>query len=266
MQNKSLIPSLLMLTLMLSCYKVPITDRKQMNLLPESMLMDMSLTSYKQFLADNKVVDHNKNAATVRRVGSKMSGSIETYLKKNGHGKRVKDYKWEFNLVEDKLVNAWCMPGGKIVFYSGIMPITLNESGVAVVMSHEIAHAIARHGNERVSQQLLLQAGGISLALLLKDKPKEAQAIFLAAYGLGATIGLSLPFSRAHEAEADQMGLVFMALAGYDPNHAVAFWERMEANSSGAPPEFLSTHPSHQTRIRKIKEFLPEAMKYYKPQ
>jgi len=177
----------------------------------------------------------------------------------------VKNYKWEFNLVNDKSVNAWCMPGGKIVFYSGIMPITKTEKGIAVVMSHEIAHAIARHGNERMSQQLALQAGGVTLAVLLKDKPKEAQALFLAAYGVGATVGLSLPFSRKHESEADQMGLAFMALAGYDPHEAVSFWERMAANSSGQPPEWMSTHPSHETRIRKIKEYMPEAMKFYKP-
>ena len=158
------------------------------------------------------------------------------------------------------------MPGGKIVFYSGILPITKTEAGVAVVMSHEIAHAIARHGNERVSQQLAIQAGGISLAILLKDKPEVAQGIFLSAYGVGTTLALALPFSRKHEAEADQMGLSFMALAGYDPKEAISFWERMAANSSGQAPEFLSTHPSHETRIRKIKEHLPEAMKLYKPQ
>ena len=194
-----------------------------------------------------------------------MSSTIEAYLKKEGLSKRVKDYKWEFNLVQDKAVNAWCMPGGKIVFYSGIMPITKDENGVAVVMSHEIAHAIARHGNERVSQQLAIAAGGITLAVLARDKPQEAQALILSAYGVGTALAIALPFSRTHEAEADQMGLVFMALAGYDPHHAVAFWERMAANSSGAPPEFLSTHPSHETRIRKIKAFLPEAMKYYNP-
>ncbi len=265
MQKTILISLCICLTLS-ACYKVPITGRKQVNLLPESYLMDMSLTSYRQFIAENRVVGkNNSNAAMVKRVGDRMAAAIETYLNKNGYGKRVEGYKWEFNLVQDKAVNAWCMPGGKIVFYSGILPITKDENGIAVVMSHEISHAIARHGNERVSQQLAIQAGGISLAVLSRDKPEEAQALILGAYGVGTTLALALPFSRAHEAEADQMGLVFMALAGYNPNHAVAFWQRMAANSSGQPPEFMSTHPSHDTRIRKIKEFLPEAMKYYNP-
>ncbi len=250
--------------LFISCYKVPITGRKQLNMLPESMLMSMSLTNYNQFLTENQVMGRGGYVNMVNNAGNRISKAVEEYLNKNGHGKRVKNYKWEFNLVKDKLVNAWCMPGGKIVFYTGIMPITKGEKGVAVVMSHEIAHAIARHGNERMSQVLAIQAGGVALSVLLKDQPEQARSLFLAAYGVGATVGIMLPYSRNHEAEADKMGLIFMALAGYDPTEAVHFWERMAARSKGAPPEFLSTHPSHETRIRKIKEFLPEAMKYYK--
>jgi predicted Zn-dependent protease len=263
MRNKIIIA--LTCTVLMACYKVPVTERRQMNLLSESMLMDMSLDTYGKFLKDHAVVNKGHHANMVKNVGNKMAGAIEGYLKKKGHSKRIKNYKWEFNLVKDPQVNAWCMPGGKIVFYSGIMGVTRNETGVAVVMSHEIAHAIARHGNERMSQLLAIQAGGVALAVATHEKPAETRAMFLTAYGVGTAVGVALPFSRKHEAEADKMGLVFMALAGYDPREAIGFWERMAAQSKGAPPEFLSTHPSHETRIKKIKEFLPTAMKYYKP-
>ena len=176
----------------------------------------------------------------------------------------MKDFKWEFNLVEDNTVNAWCMPGGKVVFYTGILPITKDEKGIAVVMGHEIAHAIARHGNERMSQGLALQGGGIALSLALSDKPELTQNLFQQAYGLGGQLGM-LKYSRSHDSEADKMGLVFMAMAGYDPREAVEFWKRMAAQGGQKPPEFLSTHPSDDTRIKDLEDFMPEALKYYKP-
>ena len=249
----------------LSCAKVPITGRRQLNMLPESQLMSMSLTSYETFLSENKVVSVTKsNAKQVKDVGAKMSVAVEKFLAQEGQSKRVKGYTWEFNLVEDETVNAWCMPGGKVVVYSGLMPVAQDETGLAVVMGHEIAHAIARHGNERMSQLLLVQAGGIGLAVAMSEKPALTQNLFMLAYGAGSTVG-SLSFSRRHESEADKMGLVFMALAGYNPEKAVDFWERMAAGAGSRPPEFLSTHPTSDRRISDIQEFLPIAMTYYKP-
>lgn len=246
-----------------SCAKVPITERKQVNMLPESSLMTMSLTNYKTFLSENQVIHNSANAEMVQRVGSKISAVVNKYMNENGYANRVKNYQWEFNLVNDKLVNAWCMPGGKVVVYEGLIPVTLDEDGLAVVMGHEIAHAIARHGNERMSQKLIAVAGGVSLAVMMKDKPNETRNIFLAAYGVGGALGI-LAYSRSHESEADRMGLVFMALAGYNPQKAIDFWERMsQTTGSGGIPEFLRTHPSHDTRIQRIKEYLPEAMTYY---
>ena len=190
--------------------------------------------------------------------------TITRFAKKHQQTKRIKDFKWEFNLVEDNTVNAWCMPGGKVVFYTGILPITKDEKGIAVVMGHEIAHAIARHGNERMSQGLALQGGGIALSLALSDKPELTQNLFQQAYGLGGQLGM-LKYSRSHDSEADKMGLVFMAMAGYDPREAVEFWKRMAAQGGQKPPEFLSTHPSDDTRIKDLEDFMPEALKYYKP-
>ncbi len=204
------------------------------------------------------------NAALVKKVGTNIQHAVEKYLSQNGLSSRLNGYKWEFNLVEDAQVNAWCMPGGKVVVYTGILPITKNEIGLAVVLGHEIAHAIAEHGNERMSQGLLQQLGGTALSVALKDKPQLTQDLFLTAFGVGSTIGL-LAYSRTQESEADHLGLIFMAMAGYDPNASVDFWQRMaNMNTGGKPPEFLSTHPSDQTRINDIKVWLPEAMKYYK--
>ena len=178
--------------------------------------------------------------------------------------KRIDGYKWEFNLVEENIVNAWCMPGGKVVVYTGLLPLSQNEAGLAVVMGHEIAHAIARHGNERMSQQLIIAMGGIGLAVALQQKPQETQDLFNLSYGVASTLG-ALKYSRVHESEADKLGLVFMAMAGYNPEDAVPFWERMAKNGGGKIPEILSTHPSDETRIKDIKAFLPKAKTYNKP-
>jgi len=249
----------------LSCSKVPVTGRRQLNMLPESQLMSMSLTNYKSFLSEHSVVSEGKaNADQVKSVGSKMSVAVEKFLAEEGQSKRVKNYTWEFNLVDDELVNAWCMPGGKVVVYTGLMPVAVDETGLAVVMGHEIAHAIARHGNERMSQLLLVQGGGVALAVSTSQKPTLTRNLFMMAYGVGSVLG-TLSYSRKHESEADKMGLVFMALAGYNPEKAVDFWERMAAQGGSRPPELLSTHPSSDTRISDIQEFLPIAMTYYKP-
>jgi predicted Zn-dependent protease len=249
-----------------SCRTVPISGRKQLSLLPESMLVEMSLTSYGEFLDTNTLSSNQTQTALVKRVGERIAVSVEEYLKENGLESRISDFKWEFNLVEDETPNAWCMPGGKVVFYTGILPYTQSEGGLAVVMGHEIAHAVARHGNERMSQSLLVQTGGLALAAALDEKPDETKQLFYAAYGVGTTLGVMLPYSRSHETEADKLGMIFMAMAGYDPNEAVAFWQRMEQAGGASVPEFLSTHPNSSSRIRELKRFIPEAMKYYKQQ
>ncbi|MDZ4752232.1 MAG: M48 family metallopeptidase [Flavobacteriales bacterium] len=255
---------LLSLAYIVSCTKVPITGRKQMNLMPESEMIGMSLQAYDQFLSESKVVAaSDSRTQMVKRIGEKIKTSVEQFLTEKKQIKRIEGFQWEFNLVDDPAVNAWCMPGGKVVVYTGILPVTADEASLAVVMGHEIAHAIARHGNERMSQGLLFQAGGIALSVLLSDKPQLAQGLFLQSYGIGGELGI-LAFSRQHELEADKMGLIFMAMGGYDPRVAPTFWERMASQGGQAPPELLSTHPSDDTRIRELKEYMPEALKYYK--
>ncbi len=257
---------LTLLIFLISCSKVPIAVRRQLNMLPESQLMAMSLTEYKIFLSENETVttSSSDDAAMVKRVGNKIARAVESNLKKHVQIKRVKDFNWEFNLVNDATINAWCMPSRKVVFYTGILPITQDKKGLAVVMGHEIAHAIARHGNERMSQGLALQGGGIALSLALSDKPQMTQELFQQAYGLGSQVGM-LKYSRMHETESDKMGLVFMDMVGYDPREAPTFWERMAAKGGQNPHEFLSTHPHDDTRIKDLNEFMPEALKYYKP-
>jgi len=251
------------LFLFAACATVPLTGRQQLNLVPESEMLSMSLTQYDDFLKSNQLSDNQQETAMVQRVGKRIAAAVDQYLKDNGLGDRVKDFNWEFNLVKDSVANAWCMPGGKVVVYTGILPITKNENGLAVVMGHEIAHAVARHGNERMSQEMLVQLGGMGLAAAIAQKPEETKKIYMTAYGIGAQVGAILPYSRSHELEADKMGLMFMAMAGYDPRGAVDFWTRMEANGGSGMPEFLSTHPVDSHRIAQIKQDLPEALKYY---
>ncbi len=242
---------------------MPITKRKQFNLIPAPTMNSMSLQAYDQFLKENRVVESGSDAAMVKRVGQKIASAATSYLKSKKQLKRVSNFKWEFNLVDDETANAWCMPGGKVVFYTGILPITKNEAGLATVMGHEVAHAIAKHGNERMTQALAVQGGGIALSVLLQEKRSEALNLFAQAYGLGSQLGM-LKFSRTHETEADKMGLIFMSIAGYNPRESIDFWGRMSKMSGGeAPPEFISTHPSHSTRIKDLNEFMPKALKYY---
>jgi predicted Zn-dependent protease len=261
-----LLSVLLITTLVLSaCSTVAITGRKQFNIIPNSSLLSMSFSQYDQFLKENKIsADHN-NTATIKRIGKKIQGAVERYFVSKNMGSELSGYAWEFNLIESEQVNAWCMPGGKVVFYTGILPLCKDEAGIAVVMGHEVAHAIADHGGERMSQGIVADFGGMALDKLLEDKPDETRALAMTAFGIGAQLGVMLPFSRLHESEADHLGLIFMAMAGYDPNNAVEFWQRMAALKDGnTPVEFLSTHPSDQTRIDDIKKLIPVAMQYYK--
>lgn len=250
-----------------SCTRVPITGRRQMNLLSESELMKLSLTEYNKFLAKHPPVpDTDTSTQLVKKVGNNIRVAVEKFMAANKkYKKRIAGYNWQFNYVkDDKTVNAWCMPGGKVVVYSGLLPITKNEDGLAVVMGHEIAHAIARHGNERMSQQLAVKTGGALLSSAMSGVSKETQDIFNISYGNVAGLGI-LAYSRKHELEADKLGLVFMAMAGYDPREAISFWERMAKLSKDGTLTILSTHPSDETRIAEIKKFLPKALKYYKP-
>jgi predicted Zn-dependent protease len=259
MKNRLLL-ILFMVVSMAACAQVPITGRRQFKLLPASTLNSMALDEYKAFLRTHKVSTNQAQVDQVKRVGDRIARAVTNYFTKRKQTKYIAGYKWEFNLVEDPTVNAWCMPGGKVVVYTGLLPVALNDDGLAVVMGHEIAHAIANHGNERMSEQLAVQAGGLALSVALRNKTAQTQDIFLKAYGIGANVGAILPFSRLHESEADELGLIFMAMAGYNPDEAVPFWMRMDAASKGqAPPEFLSTHPSHATRIARLKKVIPKA-------
>ena len=256
------VPALLALFLA-GCSAVPITGRKQLNLIPESEMIAMGFAAYDEFLRENPPSPDRSNSQLVKETGTALSNAVQFFFAANNIGARIEGYKWDYSLVENKVPNAFCLPGGKVVIYSGILPLTADRNGLAVVISHEIAHAVARHGNERMSQQLLVQFGAVALGEALQQKPEETQQLFYLAYGAGSQLGV-LAYSREHEYEADKLGLIFMALAGYDPQSAVAFWERMSKIGGSKPPEFLSTHPSDANRIQKIKEALPEVMKYYK--
>jgi predicted Zn-dependent protease len=259
------IVALVIITIAVSCATVPGSERRQLRLIPQSELLAMSFTQYAQFLDENPVSRDAEATAMVRRIGEDIAVSVDRYLRDNGYARQADAYQWEFQLIESEQVNAWAMPGGKIAVYTGLLPVTETEEALAVVISHEIAHVVAEHGNERMSQAMVAQMGGVALAVALRDKPQETQNLWFAAYGAGAQFGILLPYSRMHEKEADELGLKFMAMAGYDPRVAVEFWERMAAASSGPrPPEFASTHPSNERRIRDIKDYMPTAMRYYR--
>ncbi len=248
-----------------ACSTVPITQRKQLNLIPASSMLSMSFQQYDKFLKENKICADKEKTEMVKRVGRRIQNAVESYFAERGRSERLSSYSWEFNLIEDEQVNAWAMPGGKVVVYTGLLPVAENEAGLAVVLGHEIGHAVARHGNERMSQSMLAQFGSLALAQAMKQEPALTQQLFMMAYGAGAQVGIILPYSRLHEREADRLGLVFMAMAGYDPHEALDFWKRMMKKKEGkSPPEFLSTHPADEKRIAAIKQFLPEAMKYYR--
>lgn len=254
------------LVILSGCKSVPVTGRNQLNLLPGSEMRSMASNQYNQVLDTAQVVRGTEESQMLKTVGEEIKNAVQRYLRENDRLELLEGYQWEFNLIKnDDMVNAWAMPGGKIAFYTGILPICQDANGVAVVMAHEIAHAVARHGNERMSQGLLTQLGGVALQVALRDKQQQTQQLAMAAYGVGSQVGVLLPYSRTHESEADHMGIIFMAMAGYDPREAPELWKRMAARSGGGqPPEFLSTHPSHETRIENLNEWMDEAMKYYR--
>jgi predicted Zn-dependent protease len=247
-----------------ACATVPLTGRTQISLVSPGNMLSMSQQQYGDFLKNNKLSDDQKSAAMVREVGGNIQKAVERYFTQQGMAGHLRSYAWEFNLIQSDEVNAWCMPGGKIAVYTGILPVTKNQNGLAVVLGHEIGHAVAGHGSERMSQLLMVQMGGVALATAIADRPQATQQLWLAAFGLGSQVGVLLPYSRLHEYEADRLGLIFMAMAGYDPDGAVAFWERLAAKKDGkGPPAFLSTHPTDEARIAKMKSVLPEARRYY---
>ena len=253
--------------LLTACVLNLVTGRKQLSLVPESELQLMATNQYHAFLDENKVLkSSNKEAAMVDRVGGRIANAITTFYTKKGDKEVIDGYSWEFNTVESKDINAWCMPGGKVVVYTGILPVTKSETGLAIVMGHEIAHAVAKHGNERMSQAMVQQMGGMALQVALANEPQQTQDLFMMSFGIGSQLGAILPWSRQQETEADKYGLIFAAMAGYDPREAIPFWQRMSEVGGGSPPQFLSTHPSDETRIKKLNQFMPEAMKYYNKQ
>lgn len=250
------------------CSQNAITGKNQLTLYSEADIQSMAAQQYRQFLSENKVVSTStsKDAEMVRRIGQRLTTAINNYYSQKGLSAELAGYQWEYNLVNSNEVNAWCMPGGKIVVYTGLLPITQNEAALAVVMGHEIAHALAKHGNERMSRASLAELGGQALSVALANKSPIAQNIFMSAYGVGTNVGVMLPFGRSQELEADKFGLIFSAMAGYNPREAIPLWERMEkAGGGNKPPEFLSTHPSEGKRIEKLKQMMPEALTYYKP-
>jgi predicted Zn-dependent protease len=251
-----------------ACSKNPITGRNQAHLVSESELQAMATQQYQQFLSENRVVSAtaDRDAEMVRRVGRRVANAVTKYFNDKGIGNQLQGYNWEFNLIQNKEANAWCMPGGKVVVYTGLLPITQNEAALAMVLGHEISHAVLQHGNERMSQGLIQQLGGVALSVALSNQPSQTQDLFLNAYGVGSQVGVLLPFSRKQELEADHYGMIFGAMAGYNPREAISLWERMEKASNGqAPPEFLSTHPAAGNRIAQLEKYLPEALKYYQP-
>lgn len=258
----------LVAAVVVGCATNPVTGRKQFKLVSENELQAMATQQYRQFLSTNRVVSPSadRDAEMVRRIGNRLATAVQNFYRQQGISEQLEGYKWEFNLVNNNDANAWAMPGGKVVVYTGLLPITQNEAALANVLGHEISHAIFQHGNERMSQGLAQQLGGVALSVAVSNQPAAAQNLFMQAYGVGSNVLGVLPFSRKHELEADRYGMIWSAMAGYNPREAINLWKRMAAKSNGSnPPEFLSTHPAEQTRITQLEKYLPEALKYYKP-
>ena len=255
----------LLVAVVWGCAEVPITGRQSLHLVPESELLTLSLQQYNDVLQKSKLSTDNQKVAMVRRVGNRVAKAAESFLAESGHQDLIKNFQWQFNLIEDdETANAWVMPGGKAAVYTGILPFTKDETGLAVVLGHEVGHALANHGNERMSQELLANMGGMALSVALTSQPQMTQELAMAAFGAGASIGVLLPYSRLQESEADHIGLILMARAGYDPREAIPFWQRMNKAPGSRPPELLSTHPAPETRITNIQALIPEAMAYYR--
>lgn len=246
--------------LIYSCATNPFTGESKMAFVSNSEILPSAFQQYSQFLSENKIISGTADARRVENIGTKIKVAAERWLNANGQAGYLNDYRWEYKLVESKDVNAWCMPGGKIVVYSGILPITKDDAGLATVLGHEVSHALANHGQQRMSAGILQQLGGAGLAIATGGASAETQQIAMQAYGAASQVGGMLPFSRSHETEADKIGLILMAIAGYNPDKAIEFWSRMSANAGGnAPPEFLSTHPADATRIANIRALIPQA-------
>lgn len=249
----------LTLLLILACSTVPITERKRVNIVDDAEILPASFAQYDTFLKENKLSTNKEKTQEIREIGQRISKSVDRFMRANGMIDEANQYKWEFNLVEDEQMNAWCLPGGKVVFYTGILPVCANEDGIAAVMGHEIAHAFAKHGQERMTSSYGQQLGGVAVALGTSGQDYETQVLWNSIYGISSQVGM-LAYSRTHEKEADKLGMVFMIMAGYDPEESIDLWKRMKADSKGgAPPEFLSTHPSHDTRIADLQRYLPVA-------
>lgn len=260
MKNFKRISAVFFIILLFSgCASNPLTGKNTMAFVGNNELFAMSFAEYSTFLNENKVVTGTPEAQMIKRVGERLSAAAQKWLTSEGRPEYLNDYRWEFNLVQDNTVNAWCMPGGKIVFYTGILPITQTETGVAVVMGHEIAHALLNHGQQRMSAGVLQQLGAAGVAILTGGSSPTTQALAMTAYGVGSNLLGTLPFSREHESEADHYGLILMAIAGYNPDEGAPLWERMAAMGGGGGPEFLSTHPSETSRIRNLRALAPEA-------
>jgi predicted Zn-dependent protease len=264
--KKIILSSIIAFTLFTACTKNAVTGKRSLTLIPESEMMAMSYTEYDKFLAQHPPLPASDDRVQmVQRCGIRIQKAVEKFYADKGLSNQLNGFNWTFNVVDENTINARCMPGGKVVVYTGLLPVTKDEAGLAVVMGHEIAHAVARHGNQRMSQGILVQTGGTVLSVAMSQKPAATQQLFNQSFGIASTLG-TLKYSRNHETEADKMGLIFAAMGGYDPEVAVGFWERMAAGGGQKPPELLSTHPSDETRIRDLKAFMPEAKKYYKPQ
>ena len=262
--KKELSVYVLSLLMLAGCSSVPLTGRKQLLLVSDQEVLSSSLTQYKDYIKSAQKSTNATQTAMVVRVGKNIATATERYLRSNGLSAEIKDFSWEFNLVKSDEINAFCMPGGKIVVYEGLMKLVSSDDELAVVLGHEVAHAVAKHSNERISQQMLAQYGAQLLGESLSQKSEMVQAIASTVYGVGAQYGVTLPFSRKHETEADYMGLILMTMAGYNPDKAVTFWQKMSASSSGKVPEFMSTHPSDATRIAEIQKVLPAIKTKYK--
>jgi predicted Zn-dependent protease len=257
---KKLYVSISILLLLFSgCVSNPLTGKNTMAFVDNNQLFPSSFAQYEEFLKENTVVSGTAEADMVARVGAKLADAAQKWLASEGNANYLDGYAWEYKLVLDNQVNAWCMPGGKIVVYTGILPITQTEEGLAVVLGHEIAHALLNHGLQRMSANVLQEIGATGLTLIMGNKSPESQALAMTAYGAGSSLFGTMPFSRSHESEADHYGLILMAIAGYNADEAIPFWERMAALGDGGTPEFLSTHPSGETRIRQLEGWIPEA-------
>lgn len=260
MKNYSFYLSTLLVLVCSACATNPMTGKKTLNLVTNSELFPASFQQYGQFLKENKVVQGTTDAKRVESIGIKIKEAAEKYLNSIGQNQYLTDYRWEYKLIDDKAVNAWCLPGGKIVVYTGILPVTQNDAGLATVMAHEVSHALANHGAQRMSAAKLQGYGALGVAVATGGQSEQNRNLWQQLYGVGSQVGVMLPFSRAHESEADKIGLILMAIAGYNPQEAIAFWKRMSAQSGGqAQPEFMSTHPADATRVSNLQSLIPEA-------